>query len=241
MFTKITRTASLGALAVAALAVTVPGSVTAAPYTVAGPANSYSASVSKNSGSSFSNTSAGPFTLTDVDTNATLASFIAWCFDLDNTVSTNGTQYSYSTTPYLDGGALARVQSVFDANYSTSFPTSLPDTAALQLAIWDAIYDDDFDIDAGTFQAASTTPSNTSPTILVKAQTFLDAAKVDNKFNDKWVITQLNGTGAKPDGTNAQGLGYATAVPLPAAAWLLLGVSGALVGAKRRKKRIAAA
>jgi hypothetical protein len=52
-----------------------------------------------------------------------------------------------------------------------------------------------------------------------------------------WKITAFYD--GSPNDPDAQDLGVATAVPLPAAAWLLLGVSGALIAAKRRRARAA--
>ena len=83
----------------------------------------------------------------------------------------------------------------------------------------------------GTFYATASNPG----TIISKAQEFLDDADGYTGPN-RWMITEL-----KADVDARQDMGTATAVPLPAAAWLLLGVSGALVGAKRRKRRVAAA
>lgn len=178
------------------------------------------------------NFQAGPFQLTnDTDKEDT---FIAWCFDLIGTV-TFGQKYDYSVGSFLDSSQLARVQSVFDANYtlvSANLTTNALYGQAFQVALWDAIYDNDFSIEGGNFRATGPNPSD----IIAKAEKFLAAAKTN--FNDDdasplWIITQLDG------GVGVQNLGTAV-IPLPAAAWLLLAASGGLIAAKRRSARRAA-
>jgi hypothetical protein len=231
----LAKFAPLGAVAAAALFAAGPQTATAAPYLIdTNPTAGYSITVVRN-GATETGVSAGPFSIDNTDD--TDAAFIAWCFDLDGGVS-DGESYPYSMTNFLDTAQRGRVQQLFDANYDSDIETNLPDTAAFQIAIWDVIYDSDFNITteatAGLgFKVTGASPS-TSPSILSKAQEFLDAAFLDDTTTNKWIITEL-----KADESTVQNLGFAT-IPLPAAAWLLLGVSGALVGAKRRSARKAA-
>jgi hypothetical protein len=230
MSVRIAKCTTLGAIAAAALIAATPQTATAAPYLIdTNPTAGYSITVVRN-GATETGVSAGPFSIDNTDDTA--AAFIAWCFDLDGGVS-DGQTYQYSMTNFLTTDQRGRVQQLFDANYDSDIETNLPDTAAFQIAIWDVIYDSDFNITgeavAGAgFKVTSASPITSPTTILTKAQEFLDAAFLDDTTTDKWIITEL-----KADESTVQNLGFAT-IPLPAAAWLLLGVSGALVAAKRR-------
>jgi len=175
------------------------------------------------------NTSAGGFSMTDETVGGTLGNFIAWCFDLDTTISAGNTYTYVEDSTLLDdvslyvAGAKDRIQKLFDSSYdpNTVFANSQK-SAGFQIAIWELIYDDDYSLNSGNFTAGN---SNA----LDEAATYLANANAYNSYK-KWDITTY-------DSANAQDLGVAAAIPLPAAAWLLLGVSGALIAGKRRSAR----
>lgn len=189
------------------------------------------------------NAAAGAFAFKDVTGGGNpgpLGTFIAWCFDLDTSFA-SGQSYDYTlapnllatTPPYL-AGAAARIQGLFDAAYYisgvNSVLSSADRSAGFQLAIWEVLYDSNYNLGSGTFLTATTGAAVTA------GQDFLTLAKGPAAAK-RWDIATYDGSNLNP---RAQDIGVATAIPLPAAAWLLLGVSGALVAAKRRSARKAA-
>jgi hypothetical protein len=217
--------------AVALAATMAPVTADAMTFTYNGPAAGSFVGVNTNrteAGGPNRNTQAGPFNMSQSAPADPLGDFIAWCFEIDeNLVTAAGGTNSYSFGGVLDTDQRARVQKMFDANYDdATIETSQPKGAAFQLALWEVIYDDNFDLSAGDFK------SSTGGNLRSFANEFLTVAS-GYTGPQKWVITEL-----KSD--SAQDLGTVNAIPLPAAAWLLLGVSGALVGAKRRSARKAA-
>jgi hypothetical protein len=131
--------------------------------------------------------------------------------------------------PYVTG-AETRLQGLFDASYTTALNTvggsNALDSAAFQLALWEVIYDDDLDLTTGSFSVANLPDSN----LMTTSQGFIDA--IGNPGETQWNLTFFDGTPSDPD---AQDVVTATAIPLPAAAWLLLAASGGLIVAKRRR------
>jgi hypothetical protein len=245
MFKSI-RVAPLGALATAALFSFGPQAASALEFEYIGQQNG-KASVNfvraKPPGDKvvdLAGVPAGAFTFKDVTSGPTMDTFLAWCFDVDTTL-TRGT-HSYmensgllnSTPPYL-AGAGERIQKLFDKSYDESlFVANTADgnaaSAGFQLAIWEVLYDDNFDIWSGSFLADR--GSSTSPTAAEAAAVDFLKGVATYAGPQKWTITTY-------DSATKQDLGVATAVPLPAAAWLLLGVTGGLFAAKRRRARCA--
>ncbi|MGY6694777.1 MAG: VPLPA-CTERM sorting domain-containing protein [Roseinatronobacter sp.] len=163
---------------------------------------------------------AGPFLMREAGT--TNPTFLAWCFELDKTLVTP-TEYTIGGS-FLDGNQLSRVQRLFDANYdNAAITTNQVAGAAFQLAIWEVILDDDFSLASGTFS------STTGGTLRTLADDFLTAA-AGYSGPQQWVITEYTAPGS-------QNLGVINAIPLPAAAWLLLTATGGLIIAKRRRQR----
>jgi hypothetical protein len=256
MLTRFTNFAPLGAVAVAAFIAAAPQSASALEFRFNGPAAASFKGVSWtrfNPPTGVSTTDiestpgalAGAFDFDEVDGGGTvLSSFVAWCFDLDNGISTGTYTYNAasgllsSNPPYL-AGAQTRVQTLFDSAYdldeTDGVLSSAVNSAAFQLALWEVLYDDDLDL--GTTLADADTnggygfAGSGGDGVTAKAQYYL--GKYDPDAAKAWNIATF-------DSESAQDIGVATAIPLPAAAWLLLGVSGALVGAKRRSARKAA-
>lgn len=157
---------------------------------------------------------------------------LAWCLDLEHTISTGTFPYVHTTTPFsnsfgLDGAQRGRVQAVFDANYETLDPTDEVESGGFQVALWNALYDDDFDAANGSFAASDDSVTG----VIAAANGFLGAASSftgDKAFN----LTFYEST----DDPVRQNLVTATPVPLPAALWMLAGALGGL-GALRRWRR----
>lgn len=160
--------------------------------------------------------------------------FIAWCLDLQHTVSAGGPyQYMVTDSPFsnsfLAPGAAGRVQSLFDANYKSVDAYDAVDAAAFQLGLWEVAYDSDFDLGTGDFKGAGF--GSDAAAITTAAMGYLTAASGylgGQKFNVRFL--------ENADQTTRQNLVTASAVPIPAAGVLLLtGAAG--LGVLRRFRR----
>ena len=219
--------------AVAAMLALFPQGASALDFKFNGPAaGGYRTILDGDRGSStLDGTNAGAFSFTDMTPGGTLGNFVAWCFDLDTSFSSGSTyKYEIDATPLQPEppyapGALARVQKLFDKAYDLTIPTDRDKSAGFQIAIWEVLYDTGFDLNTGGFTVTSAGGS-----ALSEAVGFLSGLDTWTG-SQKWTLTLYDGEPSDPD---AQDVGVAAAIPLPAAAWLLLGVSGALVAAKRR-------
>ena len=182
--------------------------------------------------------------------------FLAWCFDVDKLIARNvRSDYTINldllnNNPPYKTGAKDRIQKLFDKSYNLDLFASTntnqsANSAGFQIAIWEVLYDDVYDLDDGAFKlndvpqgsrndGAQGAVLNAAAAAKTAAAGFL-AGSADYTGVRNWIITTYD---SGPNGP--QDLGVATAIPLPAAAWLLLGVSGALVAAKRRKSNRAA-
>ena len=162
------------------------------------------------------------------DTSGQMGSFLAWCLDISHYLGTSGeSSYTVTDTPFassygLDSGQMARVQSVFDANFGLLDVTVGNQAAGFQLALWNALYDTDWVIAGGAFSATAST------SILSLANGYLTAAHLFSG-DSVWNLTFLESN------TGRQNLVTATPVPLPAGGLLLLAALGGLGLARRRK------
>lgn len=244
--------APLGAVAIAALIAATPQRAEALQFTYDGKKNGFAqinytrdnsltgTEVSRNSSPGvFSMKNVGGGASVDGDDPSGVGDFLAWCFDVDKTISQGPTLTYTLNSGMLDNnppyfpGAQDRIQKLFDKSYSLTAGSGVLSSAAksagFQIAIWEVLYDDadtngDYDLGSGAF-----TVNTGDSAVVAAANTFLDGTA--NFAGPKaWDI-------ALYESTDSQNLGVASAIPLPAAAWLLLGVSGALVAAKRRSSR----
>jgi hypothetical protein len=171
----------------------------------------------------------GAYGFNMTDTTGQMGSFLAWCVDVSHYLGTTGSNsYTITDTPFLssygfDAGQMARVQSVFDANFAALDATSGNQAAGFQLALWNALYDTDW-----TVQGGSAFSAMANVDILEIADSFLALA---NGFDgdSAWSLTFLESN------TGRQNLVSATPVPVPAAGLLLLAALGGLGLARRRK------
>jgi hypothetical protein len=164
-------------------------------------------------------------------TGDTVASFLAWCLDLDHVIGFNRS-YGYVATDdpfsnsFLAEGAVGRVQAVFDANFGTMDASDTVQAAGFQLALWEVAYDDGFDLGAGDFQGRGNGSQRTD--ISAVAAGFLASAAA-YEGDKRWKLTFLESTGA----TQSQNLVTAAAVPLPAPILMLGSVLGLLFGLRK--------
>lgn len=172
------------------------------------------------------------------DTSGVLGDFLAWCVDVGSYLSTSQTNarpYVITDDPFsnswsIGADGMARVQSMFDANYAGVDTASGVQAAAFQLALWNAVYDDDGDVGSGVFEASAHT------SIIDLANDYLDAASL-YQGGKAYALTFLEST-PKP-GTNQnkyQNLVTVSAVPVPAAGGLLLLALGGLGAVARRRQ-----
>lgn len=169
------------------------------------------------------------------DTSGPLGSFVAWCLDLASFLSTSTTvaqPYKITTDPFsnsyeLDTAAQARVQKMFDANYTTLTLTNGNQVAGFQLALWDAVYDGDGKLNDGAFRATA------SDTIKTLANGYMSAA-AGWTGGKRFDMTFLESTGTGSH--KRQNLVTVAPVPVPAAGGLLLLAVGGLAALRRRRK-----
>lgn len=171
--------------------------------------------------------SAGPFKMSSGTPVNGLSEFLAWCFELETTMVQNSARV-YTIGADVLGDTRSRMQKLFDANYSDVLTALETDNAnarnvgaAFQIAIWDVLYN--------SGESVRFTFSTSIKSVSDQVGIFLGGlSKTD--VEREWIITEL-----KADGT--QDVGVIGAIPLPAAAWLLLTATGGLIIAKRRRQR----
>ncbi|SMX32996.1 thioester domain-containing protein [Maliponia aquimaris] len=153
--------------------------------------------------------------------------FVAYCLDITKQLLSSA-DYVETDTPWSFnplGTSVARVQSIFDANYAAV--DTAAESAALQIALWNVIYDTDWDLTAGAFQAHSDDASVNAfaATFLANAQGYTGPKAYD--------LTFYEATG----NPRSQSLVTMSPVPVPAAGLLLLSALGAGAAMARRRKR----
>jgi hypothetical protein len=165
------------------------------------------------------------------DTTGTLGDengdFVAWCLDATHWLQ-GSSSYLITDDPFassygLTDADIARVQSVFDANYGSVDLSNSAEAAAFQMALWEALYDDDWSILTGDFTVTSTTAG-----AMDQAEAYLFAASTYSG-GQQYSMTFLESL------SGGQNLVTVAPIPLPAAGLLLLGALGGL-GALRRRR-----
>lgn len=167
------------------------------------------------------------------DTTGPLGDFVAWCLDLASFLAPKDVAkpYKITTDPFfnsdgLDATQKARVQSVFDANYTGLDLTNGNKVAGFQLALWDALYDGDGKLDGGTFRATASTSITDFANGYMSTAALWDGGRLFD-------MTFLESTGT--GGDKRQNLVTVAPVPVPAAGGLLLLAIGGLAALRRRK------
>jgi hypothetical protein len=174
----------------------------------------------------------GDFTASGFTFEFGLDSFVAWCFDLQHTISLGASlDYEVTETPFsnsfLAPGAKERMGNLFNAAYDEVDPFDVIDATAFQMSIWEVAYDTGFDLANGAFLATSSVAG-----AVARAVDFLSAA--DGFSGPKqWDLLFLE----SQETPTTQNLVSAAPVPLPASAPLLLGAICGSVAYGRRRKR----
>lgn len=185
---------------------------------------------------SYNNVGAGAFALKDRTRGSgnLFGNFVAFCLDLAayRPYGRNN-KYSVTNTPFTNlnliaSGALHRIQSLFDAVYTTGLATDNTDTsAAFQVALWNAVYDKDDSVDGGSFTAWG------NSSVVDLANQYLAAAS-GYTGGPKWNLSYLE----NENYYRRQNLVTASPVPIPAAGLMLLGALGGLTILRRRRNTI---
>ena len=184
----------------------------------------------------------GPTRATGFNMSDGVRTFVAWCLDLTHRIAKGGPyQYEATTTPFsnsfLAGGAVSRVQSVFDANYATVDASDKVMAAAFQLSLWEVAYDDDFNLLSGAFRGEghgsfAKAISSTAAGFLTAAKAYTGAGRYDLTFlESRDRQTRQNLVTATPS----------SPVPLPAALPLMAAGLGGLAALHLRRRRAAGA
>ncbi len=232
-------------VAAAATAVTIASAVPALAITVDlnGPAAGGYKEVQVDVPDVWSHTAhvdAGAYSMTDVTPgNNVLGDFVAFCLDLAAWIGHGqGYEFKVTDTPFsnsvdlIANGALQRIQSIFDANYSESVATdSRKTSAAFQVALWNAVYDDDWTVtgaDGDGFNAAGKWGGVNG--VINQANDYLLAAQ-NYTGPQKWRLSFLESTAAP----RYQNLVTVAPVPLPAAGLMLMGALAGFGLLRRRR------
>ncbi len=221
-------------LAIAASALAISASAaSAAPVelTNLGSLGGPTASTSAGSGS-------GGFTMEltggNIPNNPSHVSFVAWCIDLANNIA-SPKNYNASTD-LITGARLNNVQRLFDQYYVKGAALTGTEVLGFQLAVWETVYETNTTnpLSLGTGNFTSHSGSSGYDAARTLAQGYL--AFISNAGNV--IAKKYNLTFFASDPSNAsQDLVTAdlAPIPLPAAAWLLIGGIGVLVATRRRR------
>ena len=183
------------------------------------------------------NASIGAFRLTDSVNN-----FLAFCASLADVLAVPA-EYTVTQTPFenreiLSEGVRTRIQTLFDQSYSIALTNDTNDSAAFQLALWNILIDTNDTVTSGAFRYR-----NPDPDVAARADAFLAALNLgpDEVVEQQWILTYWEA--ADEEGNvgvpGSQNLITAAPIPLPAAAWMLLGALAAVAGVSRVRRRTA--
>lgn len=160
------RSLSLAVSAVAALALAAVATATPVTVTYNGVSPSRSVSLSKNSGGSFDNYSAGLNNLTGAVSNPAdlRGAFTAFCIDINQSISNGSTYTNFNTAALQDAPIPTSPMGASKADKiaqlwfnERSILSSADSYAAFQVAIWEIVNDTGLSLTGGTFRAASGT------------------------------------------------------------------------------------
>jgi hypothetical protein len=221
------RPLSLTVSAVAALSLAAVATATPVTVTYNGVSPSKTVSLSKNSGGTFSNYSAGLVNLTGAVSNQAdlRGAFTAFCIDINQSIS-NGNTYSDFNTAALQNAPIptspmgaAKADQIAQLWYNErSILSSADSYAAFQVAIWEIVNDTGLSLSGGSFRAASST-------VRTLAQGYLN--KVDGTGGRSSLYAIASPT--------AQDFVVPGPIPAPGAA--ALGLMGLGMAARRNRRK----
>jgi hypothetical protein len=171
------RSLPLAVSAVAALALAAVATATPVTVTYNGVSPSRSVSLSKNSGGTYSNFTAGLVNLTGAVSNPTdlRGAFQAFCIDINQSISNGNTYTNFNTANLQDApiptspmGATKAGQIAELWGEERSTLSSSDSYAAFQIAIWEIVNDTGLSLTGGTFRAASGTVRTLAQNMLNK-------------------------------------------------------------------------
>jgi hypothetical protein len=183
---------------------------------------------------------AGAFRMTDVA--GTYEDFLAFCLDATSAILPTG-YYTETDNPFaipatIAPGRLADLTALFATGYQSvveAIETAASNrnllAAAFQVSAWEILYEtEDYAAGSGAFAISNTK-------VIKEANKFLNNLAGDATGNWELTFLQKSDQHGNPS-TAGQNLVTATpsAIPLPAAGWLLLGGLAALGTAARRRR-----
>ena len=170
--------------------------------------------------------SVGAYGFNMTDTSGQLGDITAWCLDISHYLGSGPyqtTEAPFSNSYGLDAGSVARVQSLFNANFSSLILADAAQVAGFQMALWNAIYDTDGSAATGLFSAIDGTAGAQAmaDSFLLAAETYPGGHRYDMTF-----LESLRGS---------QNLVTVAPIPLSATDLLLLAGLGGLGALGRRR------
>ncbi len=171
------RRSTLVSSAVVSLALTAVANATPVTITYNGVSPSATVSLSNNSGSSFSNLSAGLVNLTGAVTNPVdlRGAFTGFCIDFTQAISGGHTYTDFNTATLASapipgsGMGATKADQISQLWYNErSGLSTANDYAAFQVSIWEIINDSGLSLTAGTFREGSGTVRTLAQTMLNK-------------------------------------------------------------------------
>ncbi len=185
--------------------------------------------------------------------NRPSTAFTAFCLDLAHEMQSGASYTAVAPNPTGDvfnavtPGQQAEIQHLFDAVYSPILLTSATNSVAFQLALWEIVTETSstLSLSSGSFRA--TTPSRGftgDPNSIAQANAYLADMQAYGGAQ-RYDVTYLQGAGScsKWGGCcqGSQNLVTVSAVPVPAAGFLLLSAFAGLGALARRRKGAARA
>lgn len=203
---------------------------------------------------------AGGFALQgDLTGSGALDKFTAFCLDishdlfLPSSYTVTSTPFTNSNAPQLSGAQTTNIGLLFDLYYTANLVQDAAKAAGFQLALWEIVNEkptNALSLGTGNFKATSYTYHSAdnwqySPAAITDGNSYLGglAAYLKNPttLSTQYQLTYLQAADCKPGCycDRSQNLVTVSAVPVPAAGFLLLTAFGGLGFTARRRRKAA--